>query len=112
MDFSLSASGWGPPKLVGVVVKNKKISRDVKGLFFRCLVAKELCRLHKQGALQLEDELLKKRGVMSWVVGGLMGRLGWPIRIRFRDHIRSYLGVKEPSLFKERGYVIQGKKKL
>jgi len=109
ISLSLRASGWGPPKLVGVVVKNKKISRDVKGLFFRCLVAKELCRLHKQGALQLEDELLKKRGVMSWTVGGLMGRLGRPIRIRFRDQIRSYLGVKEPSLYKERRYVIQGR---
>ena len=91
--LSLHASGWGPPKfgrapqiesfkLVCVLIGNKKISRDVKGLFFRCLVAKELCRLHKQGALQLEDELLKKRGVMSWAVGGLMGR---PIRVRFRD---------------------------
>jgi len=56
--------------------------------------------------LQLEDELLKKRGVMSWVVGGLMGRLVRAIRVRFRDQIRSYLGVKEPSLYNERRYVI------
>ena len=56
--------------------------------------------------MQLEDELLKKRGVMSWTVGGLMGRLGRPIRVRFRDQIRSYLGVKEPSLYNERRYVI------
>ena len=61
--------------------------------------------------MQLEDELLKKRGVISWAVGGLMGWLGRPIRVRFRDQIRSYLGVKEPSLYKERRYVIQGKKK-
>ena len=43
---------------------------------------------------------------MSWAVGGLMDRLGRPIRVRFRDQIRSYLGVKEPSLYKERRYVI------
>ena len=108
--LSLLVSGWGPPKfgrapqiesfkLVCVLIGNKKISRDVKGLFFRCLVAKELCRLHKQDALQLEDELLKKRGVMSWAVRGLMGRLVRPIRVRFRDQIRSYLGVKRlPSI--------------
>jgi len=78
----------------------------------RCLISKESCRLYKQGVLQLEDELLKKRGVMSWTVGGLMGRLGRPIRVRFRDQIRSYLGVKEPSLYKERRYVIQGKQEL
>jgi len=41
-----------------------------------------------------------------------MGRLGRPIRVRFRDQIRSYLGVKEPSLYKERRYVIQGKQEL
>ena len=37
-----------------------------------------------------------------------MGRLVRPIRVRFRDQIRSYLGVKEPSLYKykERRYVI------
>ena len=62
--------------------------------------------------MQLKDELLKKRGVMSWAVGGLMGWLGRPIRVRFRDQIRSYLGVKEPSLYKERRYVIQGKQEL
>jgi len=56
--------------------------------------------------LQLEDELLKKRGVISWAVGGLMGRLVRAIRVRFRDQIRSYLGVKEPSLYNERRYVI------
>ena len=38
--------------------------------------------------------------------------LAGPIRIRFRDQIRSYLGVKEPSLYKERRYVIQGKQEL
>ena len=92
--LSLRTPGWGSPKLVCVVVKNKKISRDVKDLFFSCLVVKELCRLYKQGALQLVPELLKKRGVMSWAVVGLMGRLGRPIRVRFRDQIRSYLGVK------------------
>ena len=62
--------------------------------------------------LRLEDELLKKRGVMSWAVRGLMGRLGRPIRVRFRDQIRSYLGVNKPSLYKERRYVIQGKQEL
>ena len=41
-----------------------------------------------------------------------MGRLGRPIRVRFRDQIRSYLGVKEPSLYKERGCVIQGRQEL
>jgi len=41
-----------------------------------------------------------------------MGRLGRPIRVRFRDKIRSYLGVKDPSLHKERRYVIQGKQEL
>ena len=109
------AQGGCPPYLQESKIKNCslfKISRDVKGLFFRCLVAKELCRLHKQGALQLEDELLKKRRVMSWAVGGLMGRLGRPIRVRFRDQIRSYLGVKEPSLYKKRRCVIQGKQEL
>ena len=35
-----------------------------------------------------------------------MGCLGRPIRVRFRDQIRSYLGVKEPSLYKESRYVI------
>ena len=62
--------------------------------------------------MQLEDELLKKRGVMSWAVGGLMGRLGRPIRVRFRDQIRSYLEVKEPSLYKERRCVIQSRQEL
>jgi len=84
--LSLRASGWGPPKFVCVVVKNKKISRDVKGLFFRCLVAKELCCLDKQDALQLEDELLKKRGVMSWAVrvlwAGWAGPLGLGLGIK------------------------------
>jgi len=41
-----------------------------------------------------------------------MGRLVRPIRVRFRDQIRSNLGVKEPSLYKERRYVIQGKQEL
>ena len=113
--LSLHASGWGPPKfgrapqiesfkLVCVLIGNKKISRDAKGLFFRFLISKESRRLYKQGVLHLKDELLKKRGVMSWAVGGLMGRLGRPIRVRFRDQIRSYLGVKDPSLCKERRY--------
>jgi len=113
--LSLHASGWGPPKfgrapqiesfkLVCVLIGNKKISRDAKGLFFRFLISKESRRLYKQGVLHLKDELLKKRGVMSWAVGGLMGRLGRPIRVRFRDQIRSYLRVKDPSLCKERRY--------
>ena len=54
--------------------------------------------------MQLEDELLKKRGVMSWADRGLIGRPGRPIRVRFRDQIRSYLRVKDPSLCKERRY--------
>ena len=94
--LSLHASGWGPPKfgrapqiesfkLVCVLIGNKKISRDAKGLFFRFLISKESRRLYKQGVLHLKDELLKKRGVMSWAVGGLMGRLVRPIMVRFRD---------------------------
>ena len=76
MDFSLRASGWGPPKLVCVVVKNKKISRDVKDLFFRCLVAKELCCLNKQGALQLVRAAQKEESnVMgSWRSYGPAGQ--------------------------------------
>jgi hypothetical protein len=35
--------------------------------------------------LQLEDELLKKGGVVSWAAArGLRGRLGRPIRVRIR----------------------------
>ena len=85
--LSLHASGWGPPKferapqikslkLVCVVVENKKISRDVKGLFFRCLVAKELCCLNKQGALQLVRAAQKEESnVMgSWRSYGPVGQ--------------------------------------
>ena len=85
--FSLCESGWGPPKferapqikslkLVCVVVENKKISRDVKGLFFRCLVAKELCCLNKQGALQLVRAAQKEESnVMgSWRSYGPAGQ--------------------------------------
>jgi len=55
--------------------------------------------------------------VLSHVMGsqrsyGLMGRLGRPIRVRFRDQIRSYLGVKEPSLYIERRCIHQGRQEL
>ena len=80
--LSLRASGWGPPKferapqikslkLVCVVVENKKISRDVKGLFFLGVISSRWIKSSPRSAivpLQLVGELLRKRGVVSWVV--------------------------------------------
>jgi hypothetical protein len=72
-----------------IQVKNNKISRHVKGLFFsiRFVSSRVIVKVPMQ---LLEDELLEKgRGnVMS-----LMGRLSRPI-IRSRDKIRSFLRVK------------------
>ena len=79
--LSLRASGWGPPSigdathiknwgLVRVLVLvNNKISRDVKGLFLGDKFA--LDQVSPRSAivpLQLVGELLRKRGVVSWVV--------------------------------------------
>jgi hypothetical protein len=48
--------------------------------------------------LQLEDELLgKRRGNVKYQganAPGLIGRLGRPIRVTFRNKIESLLGVK------------------
>jgi hypothetical protein len=51
--------------------------------------------------LQLEDELLKKEGVMSWAVRGLVGRIGEPIRVRLGIGLAPFLGIKLASLYKE-----------
>ena len=80
--LSLHASGWGPPKfgrapqiepfkLVCVLTGNKKISRDVKGLFFLGVISSCWIKSNPRSAivpLQLVGELLRKRGVVSWVV--------------------------------------------
>jgi hypothetical protein len=52
--------------------------------------------------LQLEDELLKKEGVMLRAVSGLVGWFGKPIRVRLGIRLDPFLGVKLASLYKER----------
>ena len=87
--FSLCESGWGPPKferapqikslkLVCVVVENKKISRDVKGLFFLGVISSRWIKSSPRSAivpLQLVGELLRKRGVVSWIVSWAYGTI-------------------------------------
>jgi predicted thioredoxin/glutaredoxin len=51
--------------------------------------------------LQLEDEL-KKEGVISWVVRGLVGRMGEPIRVRLEIRLEPFLEIKLASLYNER----------
>jgi hypothetical protein len=69
-------------------IVNNHISRDVKGLFLGGVIV-------KLPMLQLEDKLLGKgRGnVRCQGTNGPspMGRLSRPIRVRFRDKIKSLL---------------------
>jgi hypothetical protein len=74
--------------------KNIQISQDVKGLFSGHRFAWSRV-IVKVPMLQLEDELLKKgRGNVRCQETngpGPMGRLNRPIRVRFRDKIKSLL---------------------
>jgi hypothetical protein len=75
-------------------IKNIQISRDVKGLFSGHRFAWSRV-IVKVPMLQLEDELLGKGRANVRCQGtngpGPMGRLNRPIRVRFRDKIKSLL---------------------
>jgi hypothetical protein len=66
--------------------------------------------------LQLEGELLGKGQGNVRCQGtdgpGLIGRLGKPIRVTFRDKIESLLRVKESSLYKEGRCINQSKQEI
>jgi hypothetical protein len=89
-------------KLSPFQVTNNQISRDVRGLFWGHMFVWSRV-IVKVPMLQLEDELLKKGRGNVRCQGtngpGPMGRLSKPIRVRFRDKMKS--------LFKEKRCINQ-----
>jgi hypothetical protein len=76
-------------------IQNNQINRDVKGLFLGHRFVCGLRVIVKVPMPQLEGELLEKgRGnvrCQGTNGSGLIGRLGRPIRVTFRDKIESLL---------------------